>query len=375
MTTVTSAPFTVRVLDAASSDRPAWVTNQPLMTWGQVPGTRADTVLFDPAGRDIGRAFGWCGAALKHAGSEIFMTTGGHADGSSNSVYSLKLNQETPAWVRRNAPTMAGLTQDSPYYADNRPSARHTYWNIQFNQSRNLLMFFGAAAVWGTGGAHFSNVDAFDPVTNDYLPPNLPSGSFPNVPISMTTDRSIVMDDADNCYHQSGAGTAVVSRWDNAANTWANLPGTRNVFNYATPLVFDAVRNRLVRFDPTRAVLLALPGAVQSFASNYSGPAAAYIGNRASAAVIPSIGSALDDKYIVVRFNKVSVPTGDVLELYVVDPETFEVTVASVAGTKPVLPSQDGAGSFYGRFMYVPELKIIAFLSREFQDVYFLRLA
>lgn len=351
--------------------RPAWLTEAPPMTWSTIPDTKLERLLVDPRGKASNRALVWCGAGLKHDGSEMFVATGGHGDGSSNAIYSIRLGDETPAWVRRNEPTPAELiVTDASRYLDGRPTSRHTYWNIQFNQSRNLLMFFGSAATYGTGGRHFPDVDAFDPVSNDYLP----AGSFPPVPVAMGPDRPIVMDDQDNCYHQSSAGSAVISRWDNDTNTWTNLPGTRNTFQNNVPMVFDGSRGRLVRFDRTRPVIFPLPGAEQTIGPNYSGPAASSIGRRACAVVIPAIGSPLDDRYIVVRFNKTGQAPGEGVELYVVDPDTFEVSVAPIAGVKPVLHSASGVGSFYGRFTYVPGLNIIAFAERETRDVFFIPL-
>lgn len=370
MTTVTSAPFTVRVLDASSDTRPQYVRDAPLMTWSTIPGTKLSSVQYaDPNGWSKSLMLAEAGSALKHAGSELFIMNGGHYDGSSNAVYSVKLGQEAPAWVARRPPTPAEyIVENQPYYlpeADGqaRPTSRHTYWNMMFHQQRNLVMFFGCAASYGTGSGSFSTVDAFDPATNDYLPP----GSFANVPSGQYTGRPIAMDAAGNVYEQPHDGMATVRRWDSVTGQWATLPGAHAVHQSNVRLLVDEIRNRLVRFDDIRPTLMPLPDAAESFGPDYSGEASK-IGRWNAVVHIPAIGSAVDDRYLALPTK-----TGLPAEIYAIDPDSFAVTALVVSGTKPVI-ANTGLGRIYGRFQYAPELGILILLRDEKSDIDFIRL-
>jgi len=342
---------------------PSWVKSAPLMTWQTLPSTRCDSVMIDPTGKTTSTGFAWCGAALKIDGSEIFMMTGGHDDGYSNSIYSLKLKTESPAWVRRNEPSYP-ITSNASHNPDGTPTTCHTYWNIQFNQSRNLLMWFGRAAIQGNGNTNVPNVDAFDPVTNQYLP----AGTFPAAP-GVSVDRPIVMID-DDCYMQGFGGQATISKWTNSDGefgSWENI-GRGDVFSAGPAFVHDPARNRIVRFDRYRAALLALGETITITSSDdYSGDTADRVREKCSAAYVPAgAGTPFDDRYVVTEFG--SRLSGDPVNLHVVHPDTFAVTVAAAAGTKPTL-SSGGSGATYGRLMYIDALGIIVLPTRPTENV------
>lgn len=372
-----SAPLTISVVDRPADSRPAWVKRAPLLTWSTISNTKMHSVLLEPVHKVLRGTPGWCGAALRHSGSEIFMGTGGHTSGASNSIYSIALNQQHPTWVRRNEPTMKGLTQNAPYYEDGRPASRHTYWNIQFNQSRNLLMFVGGASFWGNGNATGKHVDVFDPVTNDYLPAG-DASYFPDCIYKMQFDRPIVMDDNDNCYDWVYWGSSPLSRLDNESRTWTVVARRTPTAAEAGPqLLFDKTRNRLVRFDRHRPILCDLSNYATSAGPSYSGSVASRVRYKTSIVHVPKIGTVLDDKYLQIEWAYQLHDVGNPpIEVIAIDPDSFEATIVPIAGEKPTYRSYgNGVGQVYGRWMYVPELKILILHTETERDLRFIRLA
>lgn len=350
-------------------DIPSWLAAVPMLTWHTIPGTALrPTLATDPylgpnIGNTLDRVDAWCGAALKHSGSELFWMGGGHADGASNAVYSIKLNTESPGWVMRRGPSTP-VAVDVSHYADGRPSARHTYWSIQFNQSRNLLMLPSANAVYGSGGANFNSFDAFDPVTNDWLP----AGTFPDATLR-GTERPMCMDADDNIYHQTGAGANPLVWWDNddgPHGTWKSYGTRGDVFATDHPMVWDSKRNRLVHFQTGSAWVMDLNNNAAFSTHPYTGPNAGLIVRRATAFYCP-----VRDSYLHTRYGR----RADGLPIIVteINPETWEATELEVAGTAPTL-SSGGDGDLYGRFTYAPELQSLVLMRQERDDIVIVRL-
>jgi hypothetical protein len=357
-----SGPIVFNVADSDTAPaRPAWVTSLPLKTWAQIPNTVMRNVMApDPAGHNVNSTTAWCGAALKESGSEIFFTGGGHTDGSSNAVYSIKLNAASPQWVMRRTPTpLAQIVANASHYTDGRPTSRHTYWNIQYHQQRDLLMLFGGAAVYGNGNFSFPIIDAFDPATNDYLQ----AGTFPNYPGTILAGMTAAQSPAGDVWLSHTNGDLYV--WRTAMGThgaWTKL-ATQPSFAIDSPSVYDPVRERIVRFHTTTRSINPNTGA--SSTVSLTGPEAARITRQAQAIHVPEL-----DCYLFVRFGTST--TSGPMQILNVDPSTWEVTAFGELGTPPSLGTSN---YFYARFMYVPELKCIVFMHSVGLNLYVLRVA
>ena len=211
---MTRATITRKLRISDPSVLPAWLQGAALFEWVTIPNSQLNqqTVWSDytlgsgGAGSNVG-LFAYSGGAVKTSGSELFIAGGGHADYAGNEGFSIRLADDAPAWQRRNDPTpgipSAAIWKadfNSVYYPDGRPSARHTYWTLQFNDTLNKLLFVGAPAGWGDPPCYGENVDAFDPVTNDYVAAGTYAqnigGSFVANAIVKLADDSIIMHNA-----------------------------------------------------------------------------------------------------------------------------------------------------------------------------------
>jgi hypothetical protein len=201
---------------------PAWLAGAPVGEWIAIPGT---------AGLPVGlnnNAYG--DMTLRPSDSTLLVVAaGGHSDGSSNGAASLKLSDDAPAWVaRRDSSTP---TPDVNYYADGRPTARHTYHHTHYIASRDAVMLAGCNVGYGPNTPTHPGVDLFDLTTNDYTS-RVPSPTYPNVPAGYGT----VQDGDGHIWTQTGHKLNV-----NTA-TWSQ-PGTGSLLRF--PAAYDSIRNKI----------------------------------------------------------------------------------------------------------------------------------
>jgi hypothetical protein len=288
----------------------------------------------------------------------MFVVGGGHADYAGNEVYSLRLADDSPMWVRRSNPTMNVGGTSGPgaaYYSDGRPSSRHTYWHVQYCDQRDRLMTFGAAAVWGNGNGNFPTVDGFDPRTNQYDP----AGAYPSQSGIETVACGVAKDSGGNVYiHNHASG--VLYKWTQTSNSWSSL-GNRGVYDYETAYVCDSFRNRILRIrgGNSSAGVFNLNSGGEFTSISFTGAGA---GAMTNGCLVFDSGA---DCY---WFLKRGSPT-----IYRVDPVTWAVTVQSVTGVVPNNTYIDGRHTIYGRFAYCPELRGLVFVRDADSDAYFVK--
>ena len=360
------------------STLPAWVSALPLFQWYSIPNSTFASHPDAPPGSDAQGMFAYCGAALKKVGSELFFTGGGHADGWRNEVWSIVLNADAPALVRRRASTPfseIGWGQSdtgAPHYSDGRPASRHTYWHIQFNDQKNLLMFHGAAAVYGNGLGSFNVVDAFDPTTNDYLP----AGTFSNLAVQHTGTPTC-KDGLGNVWQHSAFSSNIL-KWSPSAAT-NGAPGTSVTITGKGSTAIEMP----YCVDTTRNVMLRCGFVSPSFsAAWYDLDAAAAVttitlaGDSALVALARTRGSMVYDPANDCFWRWPSLDTPRLLKIAITGTKpslTFTVTEQAMSGT--VTNTSASGFQSYGRFSYVPELKGIVWWDRHTNPIRFMRTA
>lgn len=342
-----------------SSGTPLWLSGKPALTWIAIPSTKlADAQQgFSSPGGEKAYVCAYSGACVKDSGSEVFLAGGGHADYAGNEVYSLRLQDDAPRWVRRRNPTPAVYPSHllgEPYYGDGRPTSRHTYWHIQFINARNRMFYIGGAAIWGNGNGLTSAVDAFDPERDDYER----AGTYRALPANAVYVAQGVAKDADeNVWLQNPGGN--LYRWDRASAT-TSLIASRSIYEIDTPFCVDPVRNRLVRFDARFGARFDLNNNAAETPVTFRGSHAAKVSRWSSV-----IWCAARGTFLLFRWNENAV--------YEIHPETFEVTGLAVAGTQPPVPPNNGVGDMYGRWFYAPELRLCGYIRSVDDNVWVFR--
>lgn len=374
MTRAISASVSVRVrgVSAPPVNVPQWVSSAPLRTWTELPGTKLESAQVGLNPWSTGtpqQVCSYSGATLRDYGSEVFLCGGGHADYAGNEMYSLRLADAAPVWKRRIEPTPPSLipwTSGTPapgsYYADGRPAARHTYWQIQFIDSLDKLFLFGCSATWGTGNENFRSLDEFDPATNTWKP----KGTYPDV-LTSRLAGGVVKTTGDIVYTHSEA-TGILCRWTPDTKVTVEV-GPRGVANIDVPWAFDPIRNRIVRAEGGTGA----PASTFDLNNNAVRASIAFIGPYAAKASQYSQMTWCDELrcFLVRRFF------GDP-DVYTVDPVTWAVDKLALSGTPPSQAfNSSGVSDYsYGRFMVVPRLKIVIAISGNVkQNVFFFRIA
>ncbi len=337
---------------------PAWLADAGLFEWVEIPDTRIDQTdawkNYKGARGNTGKRglLAYSGAAVKASGSEFFIAGGGHLDYAGNEIFSIRLGDDRPQWIRRNDPSVE-TPMNTPHYPDGRPSSRHTYRSLIYSDAYERLLFFGGA-LWGDKAIYTNFIDSFNPATNDYDP----TGTIASAPGPIGGPSGTGMDAEGNFYilsHRNGH----LYQWQQKNNSWVDF-GKRGDMRYDTPYALDLKRHQLFRIPwhsfPARVYDLDRDGAFRNI--EIEGPVASQINTGNSLVYDPVV-----DVFWLWKFNDNS--------LYRIDAATFLATVQPVTGPPP-LPSK---GKIYSRFNYLPELRGLILMTNSKNNLLFIRTA
>src|SRR4029077_13809643 len=124
----------------------------------------------------------WTSFVADSRTSKVYsVANGGHNGYGGNEVDALELETNTPRWTQVLAPTSsANYRACSEYYADGRPTSRHTYYGVTLNEFDDRFMLFSGSWSCGNGTPFLSTVDSYNIGSNSYSParthPRLPTG-------------------------------------------------------------------------------------------------------------------------------------------------------------------------------------------------------
>lgn len=353
---------------------PAWVQSLPLYEWYAVPGTQMNLLTAD----SVQGMFAYSGGALKAAGSEMFLVGGGHNDHWRNEVWSVKLGQATPTMQKLCESTpfaQIGWTNSdtgSTHYTDGRPASRHTYWQVQFIDQINKLILIGAPAVYGNGNGSFNVIDAFDPVTSDYMP----AGTF--APVSIHHVGTPTCKDASGNIWQHSPFSGNMAYWSPSATSsgapgFATAVGARGATTNETCHCVDTNRNIMFR---TGRSSISMSATWWDLSNNGAATNVTLVGDPGDVAAVRLIVNMTFDPvndcfWVLSRGSSTlyKITVSGTAPSY-----TFTVSQQATTGTFTGPTAQnDALGAGYGRWAYAPELKGIVWWHRETQPVRFLR--
>ncbi len=335
--------------------RPSWQSGQGLFAWRAVPGTKLSSAppsaIVPGNTGPISKVIAWCGMALDTRDSTLYSAAnGGHMDYAGNEVNAIRLSNDTPSWTERRAPTPAGqVIFNAGYYADGRPTSRHSYFAEVFVESKGRVMTVGAGSAWGPGDGK-SFVDGFDPATNDWDP----AGTYPSVPSLQGPSYTVAKDPkTDDVYVVSNYR---LMRFRTTMNSRTTLTASFAVYGYETAAAVDTKRNRIL-FVGGQA-----NGAGYVYPIAGGAGAVANLGITEGAlgiAYVPSL-----DAFLV----RSASGGGQVTRI---DAGSLQVTSLSTTGGAGIPSSTNGV---YTRFAYAPGLGGVVYVPGYDSDVYFLRL-
>lgn len=238
---------------------PAYLTSAAVHEWVAVPNSTPSTssglvpaVTTPGMGGQSNITDAWCGAFV-HSGRRFSVHGGGHGDYGGNEIGDIDLGADAPVWdllIERTP--YASLIGGSNYYADGRPTSRHTYYGMFVDPAANRMMRFngnmGFAYNGGTPGGNTTAdvrtlaVDAFDLNTNSWV-----IGSYGSMPSETGSETSICQDQSTGDVYVWEPSIAQIHKYTLATKTAAVAANVSGVAGQGAALVFDPVNQRLVR--------------------------------------------------------------------------------------------------------------------------------
>ncbi len=337
---------------------PAWLADADLFEWVEIPDTQIDQAdawkNYKGARGNTGKRglLAYSGAAVKTRGSEFFIAGGGHLDYAGNEIFSIRLGDDLPQWIRHNDPS-TDTPMNTPYYPDGRPSSRHTYWNLVYDSKLDRLLFFGGAP-WGDKPTYNNLVDSYNFSINDY---DLP-GTIASAPSLIGGPSGTGIDNNGNFYihsHRNGH----LYYWQEKTNSWNDL-GRKGGARNGIPYALDTKRHRLFRIPGSnsgaRYYDLNRNGLITNV--QITGPAAEQISSGSSMVYDP-----VTDIFWLWKRNEDT--------LYQINASTFIAMMRHTTGIKPTTSKEQ----VYGRFNYLPELKGLILMVNSRTPLMFIRTA
>lgn len=351
---------------------PKWLAGKPLNEWVTIPGTVHAGSAAAPADNPAdsyafsNRRLAYSGMALKEA-ELILAACGGHGDYSGNEVTSIDIADDAPAWrLRREATPQALRVKDAPYYADGRPSSRHTYWSSHWNAQRRRVMLHGSRAVYGNG-VSFGKSSGF----------GLDSQLW---------DAAEAWKDGQNALCQEEAtgiawalNGSKLYKWTPDTDTWT-LRGDFGAAASFPPMCHDSKRDHLFALawgdgqatgTGATAAVFSNDGTVRTPISFEPGAALAqFIAAKPSYAALEYDPD--NDRYLFYA--------GDATrsaDIYVITPtatRVWRISMLQLGAGSLTPPAVVGAGVL-NRFRYVRQLKGFVLMSSGTQNIHFIRTA
>ena len=342
---------------------PSWVNALAIGQWYEIPNTNLSSVGHSRMVVDA-----WNSWVADHRTSKVYsVASGGHFDYSGNEVYEFDVEREAPVWREVLAATPQNQrTLCSHYYADGRPTSRHSYYGVHLNEFEDRIMLIGGSWYCDTGTPFLPTMDSYNIGSNSYSP----QGTHPNQPAAFQApDIPYTLDPSTgDIYVLNGS----LGRWNRSSNTWtANLGATgvdRPNGGGGAMSAFDTTRRRLYvqgggntdhhYYDPVTNAWTAITvtGARAGDVASLGQQAMVYV---------PAL-----DAYLIRR----QAAGNDIIRI---DAATFVATTLSVTGGSTIVragsPNNDG-GHIYNKFFYLPRLRGAVYVPNYTGNAWFLRL-
>jgi len=277
-----------------------------------------------------GGSLAFTGAVRRGARLDI-PNKGGHGDSNNNSYVSIDTRADVPVW-QALLPTSTVFANDTPYYPDGRPAARHLSWDGVYLSAINEIMLLGGWGSWPNASASWNNLDIYNPVTNTWAAEGAVSsiaGLHAN-----GASNSVCTDRIGNAYVWNigtGGKLRKIDRLTKAVTVlYGDGPSPVVLPTYDIPMFYDPPRNRLVLINGASSYYFSLTtNTLTAFSTTATKTASAFYCDDIDAYMYKAFGSS---------------------QIKSIDPTTFAVTDLTVTGTPPT----EGVAGFYtyGRFDY-----------------------
>jgi hypothetical protein len=340
---------------------PAWRQGQTVGEWRQIASSALSSAPRAVAvGGNTGpqsKVIAWTSFTIDTRDSSVYsVANGGHSDYAGNEVNRVRLLDGAPTWTEPRPSTPSSqTTQSTAYYADGRPTSRHTYYGAIMNESRNRAMVLGGAQ-WGNGFM-LSTMDGFNLGSNDWDA----ASSYPNAPSEFTAAGGSAVTQNRATGDIYVFASYAVARWSSASNTWTRLLTNVATYGQYAASAMDTKRNHIlvVGGQTNDRGLYDMASNTMSNVT-FTGPNAADMTGDTGNGMVYDPGL---DVYLLRK-------AGAGNTIYRINAQTLYVDT---------LPNTNGASipgatnGVWNRFLYVPQLKGIIYFPSYDGNAWFIR--
>lgn len=344
---------------------PAWVSALPIGGWYQIPNTSLSSIDPSPLPPGItgpeSKILAWTSFVVDTRTSKVYsVANGGHSNYAGNEVDELNLELDQPAWIQRLAPTPNNqIVEEVTHYADGRPTSRHTYYGVTFNEINDRIMLVGGARFGFSFGYGISTMDSYNITANTYSP----AGTHPNIsPSGLATFIGFNTVGNPLTGDIYSFGNSASGKWTRATNTWtatgASGPSPWGVYAMSA---MDTTRGRILILGGTngdRHTYTLLNNTLAQI--TLTGANAANVSGATEGALVYV---AAIDRYLA-RLG------GSGATVYQVHPSTFDVTTFATTNGASIPSTQNGP---FNKFLYVPRLRGCVYVPSYSGNAWFLR--
>lgn len=377
---------------AAPASIPSWIVNQPVNTWGVVPATNTIADL-DPRNNpaynslfpapaywsaDSGQSAiisKWNGAALNYIDSRLrIFFSGGHADYGGNEHYEQDYLADPPNWRMVIPPSGAisaaypsGFVTDVPaqestgLFTDGMPRTSHSYNKLAWVPDVGWVVANQSGVYRSAGAGTNKQIIYNDDGTLQYF-----NGSFP-ASGSGSSGMGCCYDPSRHCLWVKAVGTSQMYKWDIATKVWTAVGTALSGSSYTGmayipehDCVFVMRQNQCYAFNCATGSWVAL---------NLS---ASLVGMPINGEQQPVY---IDNNTVAVWDNDTQTTLINTLS-FASNPysETWQVSQLPVAPGNTVTPTAAQQYGTYGRFQWVPNLRIFVLVNAVNQPTYFYKM-
>lgn len=341
---------------------PAWLATAAVNEWVAAPNSTPSTApglvpaVAGSMGSQSGMVNAWSGAVAY--GVEIIGNGGGHEDYAGNEISAYNLF--TGAWrLRIQRTPLASLLGGSNYYADGRPTSRHTYYAmaaanvggvdrlLRFNGWMGFA-YNGPATGGGPADVRTTAVDGFRLDLDEWEP-----GAYGPVTAITGSETSFAQDPVTGDCFAWHAGDGTIQRYVAATDTCSQVADLTGVDGQGAAAAFDPINQRLVRFAGRASHRLSYwtVGSGSKTTASFTGPAAATL--NALTGDNHGWGRAHDTaRNVVYLLSNAAV-------LYRVRLDDFYAEQVTTTGETADAPPN----GCWGKLLYFPPLDCIAYLA------------
>jgi hypothetical protein len=354
------------------SNAPAWLVRVAAGQWVEIAGSSfaqlGPSMTKPPAtwsGSNNDIIDAWNGLAVDRRNSTLWSCwNGGHDNIWDNSVNSLTLETDRPAWTRQLAASDWRLVQQSSdRYTDGRPASSHSYTSLQCIEAANRVVRFGVGAA-SIQGARTHDCASYRLDTNR----EEAADTIPVLPFNpVETPWTVVAEPGTGDVYVAYGRT--IYKLSAGASAWQDVggPTITNFKGLGMAAAVDSRRRRalFVGGSPTGIYSPCVPSVFDLASHQMSNIA---LGGSRSTALSFDYGPGIDYVPDLDLFLARTPDAGG--QILSIHPQTFAVEPWTTTGGTSIPAAPQGV---FTRFRYLPNLRGLIYVPSYAANAWFLR--